>query len=138
MRNLLVVAFLAVQLLLPLRGVLWSDHDTQADFSWNMYTRLYECRADYRLVDGQQRTQKMDIPRFFRAPDRYMTVYRRDTLPRFHAWLCEEHRKRGEPGNIVATVRCSANQGPYVALVRPVHDICSAPDYGVEPEEPRP
>lgn len=105
--------FLAVQLLLPLRGLVYDRYETRADFSWSMFSHSYHCDAQYRGPHG--------------AIDAFSSLKRRadaplllhlDALSQWHRWLCAKH------GRVVATVRCMADGTPARDLVSAGKDIC--------------
>lgn len=48
-KNLIIAAFLTVQITLPLRGFPYNAFETSGDFTWNMYSRRYGCWTQYRL-----------------------------------------------------------------------------------------
>ena len=131
-KNLFILAYLGVQLFLPLRAFFYDKLETRGDFSWNMYSQRYQCQAVYSLITPDGTTHPMRHEKAFRRSDRSYAVLHRDRLPAFHAWLCEEARRKGALGSIRATVRCSVNIERGVDLIEPDVDLCTAPNYGVK------
>ena len=124
--------FLLVQLIVPLRGIIRDKLDSRGDFSWNMYSKRYSCRVDYDLVDEYGRTRRISHKDpFYPRKSRAMKVFHRDSLPWFHAHLCERVRESRFGGELYADVSCAINNGDYVRLVAEDTDICTAPNYGV-------
>ena len=124
-----IMAYLAVQLLVPLRGLVQDKFETRGNFSWNMYSRRYSCGTAYTLhADGVVRS--IDLALYLRGQT--PKAFHRDTLPRFHAWLCDELDAQRGTRLIGAVAFCRIDDGPRVDLVRPGIDICVADDYGVE------
>ena len=130
-KNLFIIAYLIVQLALPLRGLLYDKFKTRGNFSWNMYSMIYGCRTQYRLDTPQGETRWLRHEEYFKLPDHYMDVSFRDTLPKFHGWLCNELRRQGELGTLRGYSTCTFNLGPRTELVNPNVDLCTAPNYGV-------
>ena len=131
-RNLFILAYLGVQLFLPLRAFFNDKLETRGDFSWNMYSQRYQCQAVYSLTTPDGKTHPMHHEKAFRRSDRSQAVLHRDRLPAFHAWLCDEARRNGALGSIHATVRCSVNIERGMDLIEPDVDLCTAPNYGVK------
>ncbi len=46
-KNLLLIAFVATQQQLPIRGFMSDKVDSRNSFTWNMYSRRYSCRVGY-------------------------------------------------------------------------------------------
>ncbi|MCP3980900.1 MAG: HTTM domain-containing protein [bacterium] len=126
-----ILAFLALQLLLPVRGLATGAADSRANFSWNMYSDTFSCRVMYMLITPEGDLRHIDYRSYFRRPERGSIVFRRDTLPRFHEYLCDLHRSNGELGRLIGNVTCSENGQPSVALVDPGADVCTAENFGV-------
>jgi len=131
-KNLFILAYLGVQLFLPLRAFFYDKLETRGDFSWNMYSQRYQCLTVYSLTTPEGKTHPLNHKKAFRRSDRSQAVLHRDRLPAFHAWLCDEARRNGALGSIRATVRCSVNIEPGVDLVEHNVDLCTAPNYGVK------
>jgi hypothetical protein len=125
-----LVAWLGLQLLLPIRGFLYDKLETRGNFSWNMYSRRYSCHAEYALRRPDGTEIPVDPDDFFRRSGPGKT-YHRDVLPVFHAWLCETMRERGDAGTLLGEVACSRDNGPYRELVAENTRICEAPNFGV-------
>ena len=130
-KNALLVAFLAFQLLLPLRGFLRDRFESRGNFSWNMYSRTYKCRVKYEMLMPNGERWPFDHKRFFRRSNKVMHNYHRDRLPRFHAWLCDRLEREGPPGELLGSVSCRVNKGEPVVLVSDDTSICSATNHGV-------
>ena len=130
--NLFILAYLAIQLFLPLRAFFDDKLETRGDFSWNMYSQRYQCLTVYSLTTPEGKTHPLNHKKAFRRSDRSQAVLHRDRLPAFHAWLCNEASRNGALGSIRATVRCSVNIEPGIDLVEHDVDLCTAPNYGVK------
>ena len=131
-KNLLILAYLGIQLFLPLRAFFHDKLETRGDFSWNMCSQRYQCQAVYSLTTPDGKTHPMHHKKAFRRSDRSHGVLHRDRLPAFHAWLCDEAHRNGALGSIYATVRCSVNIERGMDLIEPDVDLCTAPNYGVK------
>jgi len=129
-KNLFISAYLIIQVTLPLRGCLYDRFENDGDFSWNMYTYIYTCRVQYRLdsPDGETRWPRHED--YFNRPERSWFIHA-DSLPEFHRWLCDEFRRKGELGTLRGYRNCIVNDGPEIALVDEMVDLCTAPNYGV-------
>ena len=130
-KSALIAIYLAVQLLLPLRGFVYDKHATQGNFSWNMYSKGYECSVDYTLVKPRERLRRILHRRLLDYPGDVIKLYNRDVLPRLHAWLCEDARRQSRSARIMASGSCRLNGGPWQDLFEPHVDLCTAPNYGV-------
>ena len=130
-KNAAIIAYLAIQLILPLRGFIWNKHETRGNFSWNMYSQTFQCRVRYRLHKTDGGVGRISHRELFNRPKRAAMVYHRDVLPAFHEFMCEEFRNRGDMEKITAKMSCSLNKGPRVDLVHRSVDICTAENFGV-------
>ena len=130
LKNAFIIAFLSIQLIVPLRGFIWDRFDTRGDFSWNMYADDYFCLTSYRLISSGGEERRIDFWRFFNTPARSPRVLNRAVLSQFHAWWCRELR-RTTSDPLLGRVGCQLNGGPMIALITPAVDICSAPNFGV-------
>lgn len=124
-----IVGFLALQLLLPLPGLLRDKRDSRGNFSWNMYADTYTCSVLYVVREEGGMIRSLDHRAYFRDGDP-TSIFHRDALPAFHAWICESIETRGA-GHVEALVTCSANGGPWIDLVEPAAAICTADNHGV-------
>jgi hypothetical protein len=124
-------AFLAVQLVLPLRGLYYEKLDTRANFSWNMYSQHFECRMSYlaTLTDGT--VVEIDHARFFNRGSRAQLVFHRDVLPAYHEYVCAELRRDDEFVRLAGICLCAHNSGEFEPLIRDDVDLCSVPRFGV-------
>ena len=130
-KNLLIAAFLMIQVTLPLRGCLYDPFATRGNFSWNMYSRIYTCWSQYRLdtPDGETHWPAND-DQFNREASSKMAFYV-EFLPEYNRWLCDKYRNEGKLGSLRGYVNCSVNRGPLWELVDSSVDLCTAPNYGV-------
>jgi hypothetical protein len=126
-----LVAFLAVQVLLPVRGFVQDKRQTRGNFTWNMYSKDYDCTVEYDLVRPDGTSESIRLGRFFNRRSHVNRVYHRRMLPEFHRWLCDHFREEQALGEIHGRLDCSLNGGPETPLVQPGVDICTAPDHGV-------
>ena len=132
-KNLFILIYLSIQLLLPLRGVFQDKLQSRSDFSWNMYSQLYNCQAVYVLTTPDGKSRPMPYHKAFYRWDRVKMIFHRDRLPRFHAWLCDNAQQNGVLGSIRATVRCAVSTDERrVDLVKSGVDLCTASNYGVK------
>ena len=130
--NLFIVAYLAVQLVLPLRGLIHDKHETRGDFSWNMYSQKYSCRYEYTLVDIRGSTATIHFQEGLNDPRKSTKIMHRDRLAGFNHWLCDDMRAYDpEFSGVRGTVRCSHNGAARVELLDPSVDLCTAHEYGV-------
>lgn len=131
-KNLFILTYLSIQLLVPLQGCFYDKLETRADFSWNMYSQRYQCQAVYLLTTPDGETKPMPYHKAFYRWDRVMTIFHKDRLPYFHAWLCDGARQNGVLGKIQAKVRCAVSTDEHlVEIVDSNADLCTAANYGV-------
>jgi hypothetical protein len=131
-KNALILLFLAVQLLLPLRGFLRDQFESRGTFSWNMYSTHYVCWVKYTLVGDDGRGSPLDYKAYFNRPSRSSMVLNRAALPEFHAWLCSRLAGEGKLGRLFGAASCSLNDSPRVELIRRDVDVCTAEGYAVD------
>lgn len=125
--NAFIVAFVLVQLALPLRGLLASKYETRGNFSWNMYSQNYRCAVRYQQERADGSLAEIDIRAGFARRDKASHILHRDVLPSFHAWLCREAAREGWPGvRLRAHLACKLNDEPEAVLVAPGTDPCQA------------
>ena len=129
--DLFIAAFLACQILLPLRGLVLDKLDSRGNFSWNMYSRRYSCEVEYTRVDRAGRRAAVSHRAYFRRSSRAHSVNNRERLPAFHRYLCDELGVDGEFTHLLGSVECRINEGPPEVLVAAGVDVCSAENYGV-------
>ena len=129
--SLLMAGFFAAQLLMPLRGCYYTKHDSRANFTWNMYSQRFQCRMSYLATYEDGPVVEVDPGYFFHRRSRASLVFHRDTLPDFHAYLCEELQESGELARLEGICLCSHNRGEYAPLIRDDVDLCTAENYGV-------
>ncbi len=131
-KNLIIVAFLTIQVTLPLRGFLYDTFATSGNFTWNMYSSLSGCWTQYRLDTPQGETRWLRYEDYFKLPHRATRILYRDVLPEFHHWLCDKFRHQGELETLRGYSVCSLNNGPRMDLMNRNVDLCTAPNYGVK------
>lgn len=124
LRNLAVAAYLAVQLLLPLNGLLHDKTETRGDFSWNMYSQDYSCSRRYVLLTPDGRGELLDLDAYFATDIGSQRVCHADRLGRFHDWLCAELEQRGRAGVLKAGIEARLNYGDDVTLLERYADLC--------------
>lgn len=129
--NILIIAFLAVQLLLPLRGFIHNPFETRARFSWNMYAKKHEVKVFYYYLTPRGDRVPINYKTHFNNPARATLVHHRDTLPEFHAYLCDVIKQLDQRNQLFGEVISRVNEGEEVELVTHRLDLCSAPNYGV-------
>ena len=134
-RNVFVVLWLAVQLLLPIRGFLWDKYETRGNFTWNMYSKVYNCQVRYLFIGEDGAVEFLDHKRYFNRPKRARMVYHRDSLPKFNSWLCEQLRREGRPGRVIGAASCTLNDEPRTELMDQSVDMCTDPDFAVIDED---
>ncbi len=131
LRNFLIVAYLVIQVALPLRGFLFDKYDTRGNFTWNMYSKQYRCGVRYARLT-ERGPELFDHREFFRRDRVVMRVFHRDVLPEFHKYLCEEALGQPEnPAYIQGSVKCQLNDKPPQELIQPEANICEADNYAV-------
>jgi hypothetical protein len=131
--NAFLGAFLAIQLLLPIRGFVRSNLDDPNMFTWNMYATTHFVRVRYEAVTPGASPVLVDYKSHFNNRSRAPLAIHRDTLPRFHAYLCRELKRKDPRVRLYGDVKAQLNGGPWVTLVRPGVELCGAPDHGVVP-----
>ena len=129
--NLFLVGYLALQLALPLRGLLFDKLETRGDFSWNMYSQLYECRSGYRKIDSRGRSRPVNVDALFSRHVRVPSLHHRDRLFEFHAYLCDETLRWERSSQIRGLAMCSLNGGEEVDLIDRRVDLCTDSARGV-------
>ena len=129
--SLLIAGFLALQLLVPLRGCMDSKRDSRANFTWNMYNQQVECDMAYLATYADGPVVEVDHQYFFHRGSRSQLVFHRDTLPAYHAYLCRELDNSGELVRLEGICLCSDNRGEFRPLVSDDVDFCTAENYGV-------
>jgi hypothetical protein len=128
--NLLIVGYLTIQVLYPIRGLIQDKFHTHGAFTWNMYSQTYDCRVHYTLNSPAQR-QELDYQQYFASRDKIVRVFNRSDLPIFHRFLCEQLRRQGIRGQLMAEVDCRKNKVEIESLVISGANICTAPNYAV-------
>ena len=133
--HVFIVSFLLIQLVLPLRGLLdpssRRSQELVREFSWNMYAYSLQHEARYDLVTPDGKTLRIGIETEFNVPHEYFRVLRRDRLPLFHAYLCDQMKRRGLEGRVIADLRTTPRESPPRRLVSQGVDICAAENFGV-------
>lgn len=133
--NAFIIAFFALQLLLPIRGFVYDGYETRGRFSWNMYANVNRVRANYAWVTPEGEQIPFNYKEYFNNRFRATLVHHRVTLPKFHAFLCEELEKKHPGGRLYGHVKRKFNDGPEVDLTPPYGaDLCTLPNYGVPPK----
>jgi hypothetical protein len=131
-KDLFILVFAVIQLVVPLRGFTSDKHESRGNFSWNMYSKSFSCRIRYVRYDVDGRAAPYDHKRHFATDKGPMKVYHRDELPRFHAWLCEELSRDPKFARLEGAVNCRLNRGERTDLVPKGTDICASENFGVE------
>lgn len=123
--NVFLLAFLGVQLALPVRGFVKSRFESRGEFSWNMYSLRYRCERSYTRISASGERTPIPTRDILRRRSRRSSLDARERLPRLHAWICD--REREDPSDVIhAKLWCSLHGGEPVALVDPEADICGA------------
>ncbi len=132
LKNILIIAYLAIQVALPLRGFLFDKYETRGDFTWNMYSKQYRCGIRYATLT-ERGPELFDHREFFRRERVVMRVFHRRVLPEFHKYLCEEALGDPQsPAYIQGSAKCQLNDKPHQELIRPQVNICEADNYGIQ------
>ncbi len=131
--NLLIVLFLAAQVVIPIYGLRHNPNEVLGWFTWNMYAAKEEVQAQYFIQPPQGPIRRIDYKSHFNARDRATGVFHPDVLPRFHAYLCEQIRKENPQNRLVGNVRMRFSDGEPIEIVRPDPDgdLCEKENYGV-------
>ena len=129
--SLLIGGFLAVQLILPVRGVIRDTDGTRGNFSWNLHSQRLECRMSYLATYADGSVVEVDHRRFFHRRSRRVSVFQRDVLPAYHAYVCEELRKSGTLQRLEGICLCSNNGGEFESQILDSVDLCNHANYGV-------
>lgn len=130
-QNAAIVGYLLFQIGYPVRGLLADKFETWGEFTWNMYSQTYDCWSRYRRFTEARGGEDLDIHPYFQVASRIPHVMNREVLPSFHAFLCREAERGGQPVRILGQVTCVRNGNDRRELVRPGQDICSAADHAV-------
>jgi len=96
-----------------------------------MYSQSYRCRVHYFLLKPDAQPEPVPYRVAFRDVKDSSKICHTDTLPRFHEWLCEELEVRDQGYSLRADINCSLSNGPYIPLVNPNVDVCTAPHFGI-------
>ena len=129
--NLFIIAYLIVQMALPLRGFVYDHFKTRGNFTWNMYSMKYSCWTQYRLDTPKGETRWIRHKDYFKLRHYSTHILYIDVLPEFHRWLCDKFQREGTLGTLRGYTVCSLNDGPKMELLNPNVDLCTAPNYGV-------
>lgn len=114
-----------MQLLVPLRGFVRDYAESRGDFSWNMYSVLYDCREGYERVAPNGLRVPVEADPSFAWPPRVETLYHRDRVAALHAWLCDWERTHTGSTRVEGTLLCALNGAPERTLVAPHADVCA-------------
>ena len=125
--NVFLLAYLALQLTLPMRGCRHDAIETRGNFSWNMYSRVYTCNYDYEWVSRYGQVKPIDIRKYFNRSRGATKIMHADTLPMFHAWLCNKMRDEHPQDAVRAFVSVREDDRPSRTLVARGTWICSDP-----------
>lgn len=132
-----VVAFVALQIALPLRHLLYPGDVTWTEyghrFSWRMKLRNKACQMEMFIERHQPFNPSSILPREPLAVERYVTrrqarkmASRPDSLQQFALYVGQLLRDRGEHvAGIYATCNCTLNYRPgdRQPLVDPTHNL---------------
>ncbi len=131
--NVVIILFLAAQVLIPIYGFRHDPNEVLGWFTWNMYSMKEEVQAQYFIAPPQGPVRRIDYKSHFNARDRATGVFHHDVLPRFHAYLCEAIKKENPQNRLVGKVRMRISEGEPIEIVSlgPDGDLCSSPNYGV-------
>ena len=136
--NVAIVAFLGVQLFLPMRVLLESSFYPNGragrEFSWGMYARSFNYAANYRVVRPDGRVRVVQPLAFFAGLGLLPRVLEPGRLVAFHAYLCATLRARGEleTGDmLMGRVVLRPFHGEPTHFVVPRADVCTAENHGV-------
>jgi hypothetical protein len=130
-RSVLIVVYLVIQLVVPLRGFVHDQLSTRANFTWNMYSQRDGCRAIYAATLDSGEVVEIDHHRFLAHPSRVSLIFHSDVLPRFHEHLCRELRVDGRVARVEGLCLCPVDDREYIPLIEEGVDICEAPNHGV-------
>jgi hypothetical protein len=133
LKNLFILLFFGAQLYLALPGLLLNRYETQGQFSWNMYSVLYFCTVEYEHATLTGQRVPIDYLALFNRPELSYEVFHRDSLPRFHAYLCTTVDHPEGVAAIYGSAVCTLHGEPD-QLVQQEADLCTAPNYGVPPK----
>jgi len=121
-----IASWLAVQIALPVRGLLLDAYQTRGRFSWNMYAHRYPCEAGYRYDTADGRRIAVNPARALRLPERIAMLYREDSLAALHEHLCATLARREGPGRLRGSVRCTLDHREPRVFLRPEADPCAS------------
>ena len=126
--NLFILFYLTLQLILPINGFRHDKGETRGNFSWNMYSSVYQCEYNYEWVSRYGQVIPIDITTYFNRPGSTPKAMHADTLPIFHEWLCRKMREERPQGALRAYVSVRENDDPIRNLVPPNTWICDPLD----------
>ena len=122
--NAFILVYLALQLTLPIRGCRHDATETRGNFSWNMYSRVYTCNYDYEWVTRYGQVKPVNIKSYFNRSRGVTKTMHADTLPFFHAWLCQTMREKHPQDAVRAFVSVREDDGPTRILIARGTWIC--------------
>ena len=130
-RNVFLVVFLTVQLLVPLRGFIWDKYESEGSFSWNMYSKSYGCTVTYYTIGPDRKVHGLNLDDYFNRPRRVSMTMHRASLVDLHRYLCGRLKEEGRLGTLRGSVECQLNRQPVRQLIATNGDVCTAPNFGV-------
>ena len=126
-----LIAFLGVQLLVPLRGFIWDKYESEGSFSWNMYSQSYRCTVAYYTIEPDRQVRALPLDPYFARSRKISMTMHRAALVDLHAYLCAELQAEGRLGTLRGSVSCRLNDQPPRELIAVNGDVCTAPHFGV-------
>mgnify|MGYP000359618039 CR=1 FL=1 len=137
--TLLLLAFVAFQLLFPLRHfvlnapaghlVHWNENGHK--FSWHMKLRAKACEGEWSYVNNRGHKREIHLANYLTPRQQSRALDNPDVMWIFAQWISVRHN--GAP--VFADIRCGLNGRPKVAFTLPDVDIASSvvPWFGTAP-----
>jgi extradiol dioxygenase family protein len=112
-----ILGYLAVQVLVPIRGLTRTRAESAGTHSWNMYAYAYGCNVLYTLTTASGETIRIPVDRYLNLPPNFHLVLHADALPHFDEFLCRELRAQGITGEVRANIECVENVGDETTVM---------------------
>ena len=121
------VAFIAVQLAIPIWPTFVHPSQTRTDFSWDMFATRRDCKPCQltEAVYGRA-ARKIGWGRFYRSTFHVARTRNRDRLPKVALEACRRHAAAGREAAVYVDCRCRYNNEPEVYDLDPLGgDYCT-------------
>lgn len=121
--NVVIVAILLCQALLPLRYYLGDDAFDER-FAWRMFSPVRMVRCEFQWTEGEDR-QKLQIGKLVHIVwPNLMQRARLDVVRGFADYRCEHLRRSGQSPKLYAEMRCAMLDGSVATPVTDDTNLC--------------